>query len=378
MKAVVVEIRGKYVAALTNDGCVIRLLNKGYEIGQEVELNKMKKFTRKTIMRIASVAAVVVLLSIGAWAQFSPYSYVSLDVNPSVEYTLNRFDKVLDVNAVNDDGEEILTDLDLKNKTIDEAVKETVEEIAGSEFVDEDGEIGLVITTSSDDPEKAEELAEELQDDAEEVVDESGIEADIEILSVGKERVLAARAIGVTPGKLNLVEKLKASSPDPDSIVVEEWVNRPVKDIMKTIKQNRKQGLVQQPEQDDEDTKQEDENEEESQQDNEELAQGIMTQTKQTTKTQTKQNTKAQNKQVPKGQIKQEAKDNSKQEPKGQVKQEIKPQNKQETKEQIKQETKAQKEQKVKQDTGNNSNKGNNNSQNSSSNNGSNGKGNKK
>jgi hypothetical protein len=80
----------------------------------------------------ASAAAAVCLCGIGAWAYTSPYSYVSLDVHPSIEFTLHRFDRVLTVTAVNDDAQEIVGELVLQNlnhKTIDTAIAKAVQEL---------------------------------------------------------------------------------------------------------------------------------------------------------------------------------------------------------------------------------------------------------
>ena len=63
---------------------------------------------------------------------------------------------------------------------------------------------------------------------------------EIECMAVGRERVEEARELGVTPGKLNLVQKLMDSSENPEEIDVEEWLNKPVKEINKAIKENRK------------------------------------------------------------------------------------------------------------------------------------------
>lgn len=51
----------------------------------------------------------------GALAYYTPAKYVSLDVNPSIEYQLNIFDRVLTVKGVNDDGSEIVDEIDLGN-----------------------------------------------------------------------------------------------------------------------------------------------------------------------------------------------------------------------------------------------------------------------
>ena len=50
-------------------------------------------------------------VSIGGYSYIqTPVSYVSIDVNPSVELTLNRVDRVISATAFNGDGEAVLED----------------------------------------------------------------------------------------------------------------------------------------------------------------------------------------------------------------------------------------------------------------------------
>lgn len=61
--------------------------------------------------RIAAIAACLALVAclIGGVADFlRPMAYVGIDVNPSVELTLNRFDIVVGTHALNDDGQRAL------------------------------------------------------------------------------------------------------------------------------------------------------------------------------------------------------------------------------------------------------------------------------
>lgn len=243
MKAVVVEIKDKYVSVLSNDGCVVKLKNDNYEIGQVIQMTKQNISLKKSLTMVAASAAAVIVLGVGTWAYASPYSYVSLDVNPSIEFTVNRFDRVLKVKAVNDDGEELLQVItldNLKNKTIQNALTETVKQITEIGYFDGPEEGGIVIATSATNEKKAEELAQQLQETVEEEVTLEEEEVEVEVFSVGLERVEKARELGVTPGKLNLVEKLQASAEDPETVVIEEWLQKPVKDIMKATKENRK------------------------------------------------------------------------------------------------------------------------------------------
>lgn len=308
MKSVVVEIKNDFAAILSDDGSIVKVKNKNYVIGQVIVMKKQKKHLSKKVgLLVASVAAVVITGGVGAYAYTSPYTYVSLDVNPSIEYTLNRFETVIDVNAVNDDGQAIINELDLDslyNKPIEEAIIETVDQIseegyfattstdvvaapetstvadstvqvenstttetvtAADSNVTTNGAIevtpsvtaqsisgsavivatdstitiegGIVVTVSNENGSSTDDLAEAINDAITEQVGENVV---VEVYSVGYQRVQEARELGVTPGKLNLVEKLKASATDPASINIEEWLKKPVKEIMKATKENKK------------------------------------------------------------------------------------------------------------------------------------------
>ena len=242
MKGVIVEIRNDYAAILSDNGSIIKIKNNNYQIGEEIQMKNTTKKSKKKIYALAtSVACAILMVGTGVYAYTTPYSYVSLDVNPSIEYEVNRFNRVIDVTAVNDDGAEIINNLDLENKTIDEAIEDTITEINEQGYFGEDETGGVVIATSNDDTDKATELAKELEKTAQEVITEDDITAEIEVLSVGRERVLEAKKLGVTPGKLNLVEKLQKSVANPEDISIEEWLNKPVKEIMKATKANKVQ-----------------------------------------------------------------------------------------------------------------------------------------
>lgn len=244
MRAVVTEIRDAFAAVLSDDGRIVKVKNQNYAIGQVITMRETNLVVKhKIIPWVAAVFAVFMIGGGSAYAYYSPYSYVSFDVNPSIEYTLNRFDRVLSVKAVNEDGQDILDEIgieNIENQSIEEAISRTVEEVSANGYFDGEDEGGIVIATFGKDETKAEELAETLKESAEETTDEEDGDVEVEAISVGRERVQQARELGVTPGKLNLVQKLQSSTTDSEEVDLEEWLNKPVKEIMKEIKQNRK------------------------------------------------------------------------------------------------------------------------------------------
>ena len=248
MKAVIVEIRDTRAAILADDGRIYRIRNDNYAVGQEIEMKKqISSKTKRALVWAASAAVLLLACTTSAWAYYTPYSYVSLDVNPSIEFSLNRFNIVLSAKGVNDDGEEILNGLhlgNLKYLPIEDAITQTVDQISEQGYFDGETGGGIVLAVSAEDEDKAEALAGQLQETVEQENEENSDTVEVETVSVGLERVQEARELGVTPGKLNLVEKLQASAADPASIDINLWLNKPVKEIMKAIKENRKAGMT--------------------------------------------------------------------------------------------------------------------------------------
>lgn len=172
MKAIIVEIKGSYAAALSDDGVVSKIKNRNYCLGQEIVIkNKSNNF----IKVVASAAAAIMIFVTPAWAYLAPYSYVSLDVNPSFEFSVNRFDRVLTVKAVNDDGEEFVKNINvqgLKNKEIQNAVKNILNELENQGYIIDGEENGVIVATYSKTQDKTDMLAEKLRNAVNEQVGE--------------------------------------------------------------------------------------------------------------------------------------------------------------------------------------------------------------
>lgn len=91
--------------------------------------------------RIAAIAACLALVAclIGGVADFlRPVAYVGIDVNPSVELTLNRFDIVVGTHALNDDGQQALDEASCMWRPFDDVARDldgAMRAIAGEDAV---------------------------------------------------------------------------------------------------------------------------------------------------------------------------------------------------------------------------------------------------
>ena len=234
MKAVIVEIRGETAAALGRDGTVFKVKNRAYAVGQTIDVRRGVRSIRRQIAVLAAAAAAVFLIvGAGIFTYAAPYSMVGLDVNPSLQYTLNRLGLVLSVEAVNGDGDEILAEVGtLSNRSIEDAIVITVRQITEDGYFDGDEPGGIVIAASSRDEGEARRLAENVRETAISVTRESEKDVVVAALTVDQDQVEQAKELGVSPGKLTLVEQLKDTASNPEDIDVMEWLEKPVKDIM--------------------------------------------------------------------------------------------------------------------------------------------------
>lgn len=117
-----------------------------------LEKQREKKNRRiKPAYRYAAVmaAVLIVMFGIGGYSvSRTAVSYISIDVNPSVELSLNRFDNVIAVSAYNDGGAAILENLNLTGKYYTDAIYYLLsdEEFAG--YIKDDDKV--VFTVVSD------------------------------------------------------------------------------------------------------------------------------------------------------------------------------------------------------------------------------------
>lgn len=191
--------------------------------------------------KIALVLSVVALSSLGggvyAHAKTTPVAYVSVDINPSIELSVNTFDQVISAEAYNEDGEKVLEDTNLVNSDVDDAVKNIITNAVSDGYIKEDGTSAVEITTATDKDNVATKLDESLKQIADKSLEENNIEATVETQNVALARRDEARTLGITPGKLNLIQKLQELDP---TISVEDYKSSSVKDIQKKTKELKK------------------------------------------------------------------------------------------------------------------------------------------
>ncbi|MBP0723704.1 hypothetical protein J5Y03_00725 [Bacillus sp. RG28] len=204
------------------------------------QTNVVKSTRRKFMMNkwIAVAATTFLAISGGALGykvyeyKNTPVSYVSLDINPSVEISVNASGDPVDVESYNQDGTTILKGIDVKGKSLKKAVSELVLSAVNNQFIEADGSTVVSVTTETDDKTVAKELGKDAEMGVNEALKISGKTVTIEKNNIALSNRIEAKKLGISPGKLNLIHKLQELDP---AISVDDYRYAKVKDIMAAI-----------------------------------------------------------------------------------------------------------------------------------------------
>ena len=174
-------------------------------------------------MKKFAIAACMALLFIGSgFAYATPASYLSVDINPSVELGINAFGLVVSAEALNDDGEDILSEIDVKGIKVKKAVNIIVDAATDKGYLEDDGSSVVLITAVDDDKEKADKLTRDAEEGTEDALAENETSAEVSQAVISHARRDEAREAGISPGKMNLIQKLWEATENDGVAATEE------------------------------------------------------------------------------------------------------------------------------------------------------------
>lgn len=93
-------------------------------------------------------ACLVLVLCLGIFSFLRTESVVELDVNPSVELTINRYSRVLSARALNEDGVAVLGEMNLRFLDLDTAVNALVGSMALQGYFESGQDVAVLVSVS--------------------------------------------------------------------------------------------------------------------------------------------------------------------------------------------------------------------------------------
>lgn len=207
------KIRQAYVNAVP-DICDAILADCKTGKGQVIMMEEKKK-NRKTVQYILAAAACLILVFGGGFG-FNTYrlnhrvvSTVSLEVNPSVQIMVNEKERVLDVRALNKDGEIVIGDMDFSGSDINVTVNALIGSMLRNGYLNELAN-SILISVDNEDPVKGAALQEKLTKEVNKLLESDGFMGAVLSQTISGNTSLQEQAdqYGITPGKAQLIEQI--------------------------------------------------------------------------------------------------------------------------------------------------------------------------
>ena len=194
------------------------------------------KFTKTISFLLVAILAIGVLASCGSHAatDADTLSYVSLRINPEIELITDANGNVVLANAVNEDGEVVLSVIELEGKSVEEA---------SALFTQSANELGFVtgekdtvyIGVESADEDVAAELTEKLNKSVRDYFNNNGINGKVSAETLDKYADRAAEW-GISAGHTKLVMRALDANPE---LTDEEVLKLSHKELMQLLKGNK-------------------------------------------------------------------------------------------------------------------------------------------
>ncbi len=136
MQGIVMDIKEDRVVILKSDGSMAEITNRNYTIGQELNISS---YSYKKYIMVAACLIFCFVTGISGYALCStPYSYVYIDINPSLRLDINYFDHIISVVPLNDDAKELINTYHFKSKNTENCINEIVAACRETSYLNED------------------------------------------------------------------------------------------------------------------------------------------------------------------------------------------------------------------------------------------------
>ncbi len=179
---------------------------------------------RRFLGALAASTACALLVAGGVKSFFTSVSVISIDVNPSVELGVNRFDRVVSAEGMNDDGSRLIGKLDVRFENYTAAVDEVLRALQ----LPEDEMISITVIGGDED--KNSRMLMEVQSCA-----EGYNQVHCYSASFGKTEEGEAHSSGLSCGKYRAFLELQSLDPDVTVGDVQGWTMREIQDRINAL-----------------------------------------------------------------------------------------------------------------------------------------------
>ena len=161
------EVHPAYAVVLDEEGRFLKAANLRYQVGDTVrdivELRhprEKRPALWKPLSGVAGLAACLCLVFFGYYQpNFTPYGALRIQINPDVELTLSRTDRVLELEGLNEDGQVLIEGYDYGGKDREDVTEELVERAIDLGYLSGGETVSITVTSADADWQAREEQA---------------------------------------------------------------------------------------------------------------------------------------------------------------------------------------------------------------------------
>ena len=156
MEYLVMECALSYAVVMDQDGRILKVPNLGYTVGQSLKdvvllpERPAKVALHKRLARWGTMAACLCLLLLGTWAWQSPIGTVRMQINPDVQMSVNRFDRVVVLEGLNEDGAALIDGYHAYGKGMKAVSDELADRAMEQGYLADGGKITLTVSSEKD------------------------------------------------------------------------------------------------------------------------------------------------------------------------------------------------------------------------------------
>lgn len=184
---------------------------------------RKKKNIYSSFVKIAVAAAcLVMLVGMSMFGNTRKVdSIVSIDVNPSIQLTVSKDDKILSAVALNKDAEIVLNGMELKKVDLDTALNALIGSLLKNGYLDEVYN-AINVCVENNDTQRADEVSEKVKQEINSLMEQNDLIGDVnsQTCPVDEELKALAEKYGVSVGKLTLAQKVAENLNIPLEVAV--------------------------------------------------------------------------------------------------------------------------------------------------------------
>ena len=157
MEYLVMECGLSYAVVMDQDGRILKVPNLGYTVGQPLEdvvllpERPAKTTLHKRLARWGTMVACLCLLLLGSWTWQSPIGTVRMQINPDVQMSVNRFDRVVALEGLNEDGTALIDGYRAYGKGMKTVSDELADRAMELGYLSDGGQITLTVDSEKGD-----------------------------------------------------------------------------------------------------------------------------------------------------------------------------------------------------------------------------------